>query len=547
MQLKSIQEVETLKATIRKVDAEIMHRRLAIRNNTVANAGIARSEVEMMARQQQQRKAYLHAFRGQIEALYHADGGRFNRMRTSFVQPRTPKSERISINETQEKSRQFKTFARDPKTGEYYLSGRKVSKAEYMAFMLDYRQKRQEKKKQQSLTRKQRKKTSPPPPSIDMTPMPKPLPAKPPQRLNEAADKARQDAHVLAANKAEVIRKQLDAKRDAELVAQGKAKLVAQRRASEVAKKQEEMKRALSRQTTQLTNKVTKKAASAERSARSMASRFANKKISNSRISRGRFQPSRRGSRGTGLVPQLAVMMSLTDKRRAATVNQVTRTPDKVIPGPIRDQITEDVRQYKPVKQTRSTEYLNFVKEVQTAEKEGHNMIQAALAGREVMGFKIDLEVLGPQRTQYWTSRAYALMAQVKKLVLDEAIRWDQGAFNTGVAVSTDTRSQSKRKMSLNDFKRYLGRKLQPIIEPVFNEFQEELVRAYNTKGVQLGRAYHKVTLGNSLPVNKQRSLASADKLRGHGRPVLSEQQGTKGLAGLFPALRSSMQGALKR
>ena len=239
--------------------------------------------------------------------------------------------------------------------------------------------------------------------------------------------------------------------------------------------------------------------------------------------------------------------MSLTDKRRAATVNQVTRTPDKVIPGPIRDQITEDVRQYKPVKQTRSTEYLNFVKEVQTAEKEGHNMIQAALAGRKVMGFKIDLEVLGPQRTQYWTSRAYALMAQVKKLVLDEAIRWDQGAFNTGVAVSTDTRSQSKRKMSLNDFKSYLGRKLQPIIEPVFNEFQEELMRAYNTKGVQLGRAYHKVTLGNSLPVNKQRSLASADKLRGHGRPVLSEQQGTKGLAGLFPALRSSMQGALKR
>jgi hypothetical protein len=101
--------------------------------------------------------------------------------------------------------------------------------------------------------------------------------------------------------------------------------------------------------------------------------------------------------------------------------------------------------------------------------------------------------------------------------------------------------------MSLNDFMSYLGRKLQPIIEPVFNEFQEELMRAYNTKGVQLGRAYHKVTLGNSLPVNKQRSLASADKLRGHGRPVLSEQQGTKGLAGLFPALRSSMQGALKR
>ena len=44
-----------------------------------------------------------------------------------------------------------------------------------------------------------------------------------------------------------------------------------------------------------------------------------------------------------------------------------------------------------------------------------------------------------------------------------------------------------------------------------------------------------------------QRTLSGIDKLRGHGRPVLSEQQGTKGLAGLFPALRSSMQGALRQ
>ena len=513
MQLKSIQEIETLKATIRKVDAEIMHRRLAIRNNTVANAGIARNEVEAMARQQQQRKAYLHTFRGQIEALYRSDGGRFNRMRTSFVQKPTPKSQRVSINDLNRQKRN----------------------------------RRQPQVQQTPPTSKQRKKISKPVPSIDMKPMPMPLPAKPPQQLKQAADSARQDAHILAAERAKTIRKQLDAKRDAELVSQGKAKLVAQRRASEAAKKQEEMKKALSRKTTQLTNKVTKRAASAERSARSMASRFSNKKISKSRISRGRFQPTRRRSRGTGIVPQLAVMMSLTDKRRAATVNQVTRTPDKVIPGPIRDQITEDIRQHKPVKQTRSTEYLNFVKEVQTAEKEGHKMIQAALAGREVMGFKIDLKVLGPQRTQYWTSRAYALMAQVKKLVLDEAIRWDQGAFNSGVAVSTDTRSQSKRKMSLNEFKMQLGRKLQPIIEPVFNEFMEEAQRAQYAYNEKLRPPIDKRVLDNSLAVSRQKSLATVDKLRGHGRPVLSEQQGTQGLAGLFPALRSSMQGALKR
>ena len=59
-----------------------------------------------------------------------------------------------------------------------------------------------------------------------------------------------------------------------------------------------------------------------------------------------------------------------------------------------------------------------------------------------------------------------------------------------------------------------------------------------------------------SLPTNprninigpgRQMSLGGIDKLRGHGRLVLSEQQGTKGLAGLFPALRSSMQGVLKQ
>ena len=50
-----------------------------------------------------------------------------------------------------------------------------------------------------------------------------------------------------------------------------------------------------------------------------------------------------------------------------------------------------------------------------------------------------------------------------------------------------------------------------------------------------------------SMHVNTQRALSGIDKLRGHGRPVLSEQQGTKGLAGLFPALRSSMQGALRQ
>ena len=471
-------------------------------------------------------------------------------MRTSFIQTPTPKSERVSINEAQEKSRQTNSYAIDPKTGEYYWSGRKVSKSEYMALMMDYRQKRQAERKQRTIvqlppTSKQRKKIAPPPVSIDMKPMPMPLPAKPPQRLNEAADKARQDNHVLAAEKSNIIRKQLDAKRDAELVAQGKAKLVEQRRASEAAKKQEELKRALSRKTTQLTNKVTKQAASAEKNARSMASRFANKKISNSRISRGRLQTSRRGSRGTGLVPQLAVMMSLTDRRRAATVNQATRTPDKVIPGPIKDQITEDVRQHKPVQPTHSKEYYQMLEEVNLALSMGKKAIAEGLKGRGDFG--PTAKTLGPNRAQYWANRGYALIAQLEKLVLNELIRWDQGALSSGAAVSTNTRSQSKRKMTPSEFRTYVEKKSMPMVMPFMNELQEEIKRAHIAISERLQPAVDKRVLDNSLAVSRQKSLATADKLRGHGRPVLSEQQGTQGLAGLFPALRSSMQGALKR
>ena len=82
---------------------------------------------------------------------------------------------------------------------------------------------------------------------------------------------------------------------------------------------------------------------------------------------------------------------------------------------------------------------------------------------------------------------------------------------------------------------------------PFMNELQEEIKRAHIAISERLQPAVDKRVLDNSLAVSRQKSLATADKLRGHGRPVLSEQQGTQGLAGLFPALRSSMQGALKR
>ena len=535
MQIRSLRDAETLRATVVRVEAEITNRRRAITNNQVPNAGIARHHLEALVRANKHRKAILHMNRNEILAMQEAKM-QFTPLRTSFLKPfnPAPNEQPSSLNRPSEQS--SSTSRPIPPASRPSIFNPKP-------------------------TSKQRKKQSRPIPDI-VQPAPPRMIAPvitpgilqpnipvvlPPKKVAAVADSIRQDSHMLAAEQAKAITKAKDAQRDMELIKQGRVKEVETRLKREQEERVRAQKKRILDNRSKLLNRTTRAASMAERKARSSASVLATNSIRKNRMQRARFQPMTRGSRGTGILPQLAVMMSLTDKRRAATVNQSTRTPSRTPQGPIRDQITEDVRQYKPVNQTRSTEYLNFVKEVQTAEKEGHKMIQAVLAGRAVMGFTIDLEVLGQQRTKYWASRAYALMAQVKRLVLDEAIRWDQGALNSGVAVSTDTRSQSKRKMTPNEFKEYLGRKLKPIIEPVFNEFEEELKRAYNTKGVQLGKAYNKVALGNSLPVNQQRSLGAIDKLRGHGRPVLSEQQGTRGLAGLFPALRSSMQGAMKR
>ena len=50
-------------------------------------------------------------------------------------------------------------------------------------------------------------------------------------------------------------------------------------------------------------------------------------------------------------------MSAFTDKRRTQTINDATRTKESVPTGPIKDQITEDVRQHKGPVQTRSKAY----------------------------------------------------------------------------------------------------------------------------------------------------------------------------------------------
>jgi len=668
---RSIYEVEATKDTIRKVQREITRRRNEIRRNTVANAGIAMNHVKQLEYQNNQRKAALYTHRGQIEALYRASGGT---MRSSFLTPDGPR-------DRGNRSRPF------------------VSIRDRMFGNEDPRI-RQPQQQQAPPTSKQRKKETPPAPSITMEPpatitlAPSPTvtvtPAKPAQIMQQAADSTRQNNHQLAAEKASAIRAQEDAKRDMELVAQGKEDLVATRRKREAEERRQEAEKQKQKESRSQMNAITDRARQAESKARGAAQRFANKgmKAFNRSISKARFQPVQRGrmgARGSGILPQLAIMSAFTDKRRTQAINDATRTKESVPTGPIKDQITEDVRQHKGPAFTHSKAYHMMVEDWNKEVAPIKQMIAEALQGRGI--FADAAARLGPDQAKAYANRALSLIDQANEIFMNEVTRWDQGGLSSGVAVSTDTRSQSRKNMTPDEFKRYIMTKIEPMAMDFMREVEQAIQRAdinateiianpsvqSNQQAISPAQAMHlkqtqelinykawyqeqsekwladfkqsypslyqklmkvpmfvnhitypqqrrtqminlfttrqlsqnnalefakteiefgwkgmiplavseikklnpnySTTLPNPMPqsrkrplfpyghglgsfgtsrnintpVNVQRNLSGIDKLRGHGRPVLSEQQGTKGLAGLFPALRSSMQGALRQ
>ena len=120
--------------------------------------------------------------------------------------------------------------------------------------------------------------------------------------------------------------------------------------------------------------------------------------------------------------------------------------------------------------------------------------------------------ILGKNKTDYFANKALGLLKQVKQTVSNEAIRWDQGALNAGVSVSTDNRPQSKRKMSIDEFGNYIEAKIKPMGEAFMRELMEEVMRAERARQAQKTPA-RKVALDNSLAVSRQRSLATYDKL----------------------------------
>ena len=526
MQIRSLKDAHTLRQTIIKVDKEISRRRRAIRKNLVPNAGIARDQVVAMVRANNHRKAILRMNANEIKAMRRKNQ-RFTPLRNSFITPDGPRDKG-------NKSKPIVRIREEPKR-----SNRNVA--------IDRSPPAPITKKQGKKTQGPRIPVADPAPTIAKGQSITQAPVQQNNALSKVADAVRQQKHLLAKEAADAVKKANDASRDAELLAQKREAEVIARRQSEIAaqkKKEEESQR---RAKAAEINKIKERARNAEKNVR----RFAQKKSTNLiRAAKGRFQPIQRRiglrGRGSGIVPQLAVMTALSDKGRAARVNQATRSPSKAPQGPIKDQITEDIRQYKPVKPMHSPEYYELMKEINQAAEYGRGLVQQVVKTGKFD--YMDFSKMGQNRINYYGNKAYSVIAQVQKMALNELVRWDQGALSAGVAVSTNNRSQSKRKMSTTEFRRYIERKAMPIAEPLMNEFMQEMERFENAARIaQQQKSLPTNPRNINIGAGRQMALGGIDKLRGHGRPVLSEQQGTKGLAGLFPALRSSMQGVLKQ
>ncbi|MBK38589.1 MAG: hypothetical protein CMB45_06340 [Euryarchaeota archaeon] len=519
MQIRSLQDAHTLRQTIIKVDKEISRRRRAIRRNLVPNAGIARDQVEAMVRANNHRKAVLRMNQNEIRVMRRKER-RFTPLRNSFITPDGPRDKG-------NKSKPFVRISEEPR-------GQNIIRAPIT-------------KKQGKKMQGQRIPVVDPAPTIAKGQSITQAPVQQNNTLSKVADAVRQERHVLAKQASDAVKKANDAARDAELLAQKREAEVIARRQSEIAaqkkKEEESQKRAKAAEL----NRIKERAMNAEKNVRQFAQK---KSTSLIRAAKGRFQPmQRRGSfrgRGSGIVPQLAVMTALSDKGRAAKVNQATRSPSKAPQGPIKDQITEDIRQHKPVKPTHSPEYYELMKEINQMAEYGRGVVQQVVKTGKFE--YMDFSKMGQNRIDYYGNKAYSVIAQLQKMALNELVRWDQGALSAGVAVSTNNRSQSKRKMSVTEFKQYVEKKARPIVEPLMNEFMQEMERFENAARIAQQQKSLPTNARNiSIDTARQATLRGIDNLRGHGRPVLSEQQGTKGLAGLFPALRSSMQGVLKQ
>tara|TARA_B100002019_G_scaffold223604_1_gene196515 strand:+ start:2548 stop:4068 length:1521 start_codon:yes stop_codon:yes gene_type:complete len=504
---RSVDEVETLRRTIGIVDQEIARRRSDINRNLVANVGLASRHVELLERQNNYRKKLLNYHRGNIEALYKRQGELTNLRDTFFyeekVARKTPKGDKVSWFD------QFKSDDRksldQPVTKDQ--AKRQNGPLEPVKEFIEV-----EKEYEVAL-----------PPSMSW--------------LKGASDRTRVNNQINAAKRAEAVKDVFEARRDAELIMTGKKNMVDTKNATKSRQKRMEQEASKSKARNRTVDNIVQNAINSTSRVNSKIQRQATNRVGKSFASKlGGVPKHMKGPRpvhkGSGIVTQTALLLAM-------------RSPSSANRSAIADQFTEDIRQSTPGPVvTHSAEYYDLLNEFLSMLQSGK---QTALKALGVNG-EVGACFTNSER-EFWINKTLSNYARYEKVVRDTLLQWDSGQLQSGINISTDNRSQSTRKSSAQEVRQLIYKKTDVFMQPAMADLMTAVERACSMRqnSTVLSHNIGSRPRNINIPVSRQVSLGSVDKTRGNGRPVLTPNQRTPGLAGLFPALRSSMQGVLRR
>ena len=504
---RSVDEVETLRRTIGIVDQEIARRRSDINKNLVANVGLASRHVELLERQNNYRKKLLNYHRGNIEALYKRQNELTNLRDTFFyeekVARKTPKGDKVSWFD------QFKSDDREsldqPVTKDQ--AKRQNGPLEPVKEFIEV-----EKEYEVAL-----------PPSMSW--------------LKGASDRTRVNNQINAAKRAEAIKGVFEAKRDAELIMTGKKHMVDTKNATKKRQKRMEQEASKSKVRNRTVDNIVQNAINSTSRVNSKIQRQAANNVGKSFSSKlGGVPKHMKGPRpahkGSGIVTQTALLLAM-------------RSPSSANKSAIADQFTEDIRQSIPGPVvTHSAEYYDLLNTYLQRLKDGKKFALQALGINGQYG-----SCLTASEREFWINKTLSVLASSEKIVRDTLIKWESGQLQSGINISTDNRSQSTRDKSVIEVRELIDKELAKLEDSHFKGLMTAVERACTMRqnSTVLSHNIGSRPRNINIPVSRQISLGSVDKTRGNGRPVLTPNQRTPGLAGLFPALRSSMQGVLRR
>ena len=504
---RSVGEVETLRRTIGIVDQEIARRRSDINRNLVANVGLASRHLELLERQNNYRKKLLNYHRGNIEALYKRQGELTNLRDTFFYEEevgrKTPKGDRVSILD------KFKSNDRvsldKPVTKDQ--AKRQNGPLAPVNEIIDVG-------RQDSVTA---------PPSMPW--------------LKQVSDQVRVNNQINAVKKAEAIKDAFEAQRDAELIMNGKKNMVDAKNATKEKQKQMEQEVAKSKARSQTVDNIVQNAINSTNRVNNVVQNQAANAVGKSFSSKlGAVPKHMKGPRpvhkGSGIVTQTALLLAM-------------RSPSSANRSAIADQFTEDIRQSTPGPVvTHSAEYYDTLNFYLQRGKEGKKYMLQTLGINGQYG-----ACLTASEREFWINKTLSMLARSEKIFRDILVKWDSGQLQSGININTNNRSQSTRKMSQYEVVDLIENKLAEVEKSHVKGLMTAVERACTMRqnSTVLSHNIGSRPRNINIPVSRQISLGSVDKTRGNGRPVLTPNQRTPGLAGLFPALRSSMQGVLRR